>query len=193
MEKTNCYRGQIRPDENIIFVFGSNTQGRHGAGAAKYARNYFGAVYGQAEGLQGHSYAIVTKDLTAKDYGRRSIPPEQITEGIRKMYACAAANPGLLFCVAYRNAPDSFTLNGYSGREMMLMFRKAGEAPSNVLFSEEWAETGILSDPSKGNTMSKEEVKYRYEMNDEGGQITFDDCAECAIAWGLTKTRTPCG
>ena len=47
-----------------IFVFGSNTEGRHGAGAALYARQHHGAIYGQARGLQGNSYAIVTKDLS---------------------------------------------------------------------------------------------------------------------------------
>lgn len=45
-----------------VFVFGSNLAGRHGKGAALYARQHHGAVYGQAEGLQGSSYAIPTKD-----------------------------------------------------------------------------------------------------------------------------------
>lgn len=46
--------------ENSIFVFGSNTAGRHGAGAAKYARIHFGAEYGNGVGLQGQSYALPT-------------------------------------------------------------------------------------------------------------------------------------
>jgi hypothetical protein len=46
-----------------IFVFGSNTEGRHGAGTALAAKNKHGAKYGQAKGLQGNSYAIVTKEL----------------------------------------------------------------------------------------------------------------------------------
>ena len=44
-----------------VFVFGSNLEGRHGAGAALHAKKYFGAVYGQGEGRQGNSYAIPTK------------------------------------------------------------------------------------------------------------------------------------
>ncbi|MBS6796035.1 MAG: hypothetical protein KH215_00090 [Coprobacillus sp.] len=32
--------------DNQIFVFGSNTQGKHGKGAALLARNKFGAIYG---------------------------------------------------------------------------------------------------------------------------------------------------
>ena len=60
------YRGNIYPDEeqpNTIFVFGSNPEGRHGAGSAKIAMNYWGAVYGQGEGLQGRSYALPTTEL----------------------------------------------------------------------------------------------------------------------------------
>lgn len=45
---------------NQIFVFGSNLQGAHGGGAALAAYNYFGAIWGQGVGLQGHSYAIPT-------------------------------------------------------------------------------------------------------------------------------------
>lgn len=44
-----------------IFVFGSNVLGRHGKGAALTAKQKYGAIYGQSEGLQGNSYAIVTK------------------------------------------------------------------------------------------------------------------------------------
>jgi hypothetical protein len=46
---------------NAVFVFGSNLAGRHGAGAAKVARERYGAVQGEGEGLQGRSYAIPTR------------------------------------------------------------------------------------------------------------------------------------
>ena len=46
-----------------IFVFGSNRQGGRGAGAALHALRHCGAIPGMAEGLQGDSYAIVTKEL----------------------------------------------------------------------------------------------------------------------------------
>jgi hypothetical protein len=44
----------------MIFVFGSNLKGIHGAGAAAFAYSHRGAVWGQGEGLQGDSYAIPT-------------------------------------------------------------------------------------------------------------------------------------
>jgi len=49
-------------DENEIFVFGSNGFGAHNGGAAATAVHKFGAKMGQAEGLQGQSYAINTMD-----------------------------------------------------------------------------------------------------------------------------------
>lgn len=59
----SSYTGSITPDANTIFVFGSNPEGRHGAGAAKVAREQFGAIYGQGEGLQGNAYALPTKRI----------------------------------------------------------------------------------------------------------------------------------
>lgn len=60
------YIGNIIPEPNTIFVFGSNPEGRHGAGAAKVAREKFGAIYGQGEGMQGHAYALPTKRFASK-------------------------------------------------------------------------------------------------------------------------------
>lgn len=47
---------------NLIYVFGSNEAGIHGAGAAKIANIHHGAVYGVGVGMSGSSYAIPTKD-----------------------------------------------------------------------------------------------------------------------------------
>lgn len=46
--------------ENDVFVFGSNLAGNHAGGAARIAREKFGAIMGQGAGLQGQSYAIPT-------------------------------------------------------------------------------------------------------------------------------------
>ena len=142
------YKGNITPEEDTIFVFGSNPEGRHGAGSAKVAREQFGAIYGQGEGLQGNAYALPTKDLRVlENRGYRSIPEEKITENIRKMYECAMEHPDKKFKVAYRNQPSERSLCGYSGRELMSMFRKATEGigyPDNIYFSEEWTNSGLL-------------------------------------------------
>lgn len=49
---------ELGPDD--IFVFGSNLAGNHAGGAARVARQKFGAIPGQGVGLQGQSYAIPT-------------------------------------------------------------------------------------------------------------------------------------
>ena len=52
---------RITPDfitslkENEIFVFGCRRSGRHWEGAAAFALENFGAVFGQGEGPQGRS------------------------------------------------------------------------------------------------------------------------------------------
>ena len=141
------YSGNIKPGRDIIFVFGSNPEGRHGAGSAKVAREYFGAIYGQGEGLQGNSYAIPTKDLrVTENRGYRSISEEQIVEGIKRMYKCAEEHPDKMFMVAYRNQPNERSLCGYTGAELQKCFRDAcdGNYPDNIYFSEEWTNGGIL-------------------------------------------------
>lgn len=49
-------------EDGEIFVFGSNFQGAHMGGAARVAKEKFGAVWGIGEGLQGRSYAIPTME-----------------------------------------------------------------------------------------------------------------------------------
>jgi len=133
------YTGNITRTPDTVFVFGSNPEGRHGAGAARTARLLFDAVYGQGEGLQGHAYAIPTKDLRVRENrSLRSISSEKITGSIRRMYGCAREHPHLKFKVAYRNTTQT-SLNGYTGLEMLDMFLAAGPVPDNVYFSEEWA------------------------------------------------------
>ena len=65
---TGTLPGRITPsqintlDDGVIFVFGSNYEGKHIGGAARTAKDRFGAVWGIGEGLQGKSYAIPTME-----------------------------------------------------------------------------------------------------------------------------------
>lgn len=56
-----------------IFVFGSNTAGIHGKGAALYAKTHYGAINGRGWGLQGSSFAIPTKDSQLRPLPLKSI------------------------------------------------------------------------------------------------------------------------
>ena len=64
MTQTDTRTRGARPQSPAtpIFVFGSNLAGRHGKGAALWARQHRGAVYGVGVGRTGDSYAIPTKD-----------------------------------------------------------------------------------------------------------------------------------
>ena len=46
--------------EGEVFVFGSNLQGMHAGGAARFAYERFGAEWGNGVGPQGRCYAIPT-------------------------------------------------------------------------------------------------------------------------------------
>jgi len=89
---------QFTPDEitklpkGSIFVFGSNLNGKHTGGAAKTALEKFGAIMGQATGLQGQSYAIPTLD---KDM--QKLPLESISESLDTLISFAKKNPKLTF------------------------------------------------------------------------------------------------
>ena len=74
--------------ENEIFVFGSNLAGFHGGGAAELAMEW-GAVWGQAVGLQGKTYAIPTMFKTV----------EQMKPYIDEFLVFAKAHPELKFLV----------------------------------------------------------------------------------------------
>ena len=118
---------------NQVFVFGSNTQGKHGKGAALTAKNKFGAIYGQAEGPQGQSYAIITKDLTKNTHPSRT--PEQIKEQVHNLYEYARENPDKEFLVAYSGKGTN--LNAYSNQEMADMFGSE-PIPNNIVFEQEF-------------------------------------------------------
>ena len=122
------YIGKIEKLEpNQIFVFGSNTEGRHGKGSALIAKQKFGAKYGQSIGRQGQSYAICTKNLQAKFHP--SINKENIIDQIKSLYVYANNNSHLEFFIAYSGTGTN--LNNYSPSEMAEMFSYY-DIPDNI-------------------------------------------------------------
>ena len=96
-----------------IFVFGSNLAGRHGAGAALYARKHHGAIYGKGEGLQGTSYAIPTKDFYIK-----TLPLEEIEKHVNTFLKFAKEHKELTFQIT----PIGCGLAGFKIEEIALLF-----------------------------------------------------------------------
>ena len=109
-----------------IFVFGSNLAGRHGAGAALWARQNRGAIHGQGEGLQGDSYAIPTKDERLRTIGLL-----EIWQYVEVFLDLARSRPDLNFELT----PIGCGLAGYRPDQIAPMFR---EAPSNVRLPDEF-------------------------------------------------------
>ena len=131
--------------DNEVFVFGSNPEGRHGAGAAKFALMKFGAKYWNGRGIQGNAYALVTKNLkkgyveksTGKKYdfsGERSVSLPDIRINIEELYKYATENPEKSFMIAYQ--ANSKNLNGYSDIEIFNVFNKNIEVPKNIIFND---------------------------------------------------------
>lgn len=130
MRKT--YKGPLtKMEKNQYFVFGSNTQGRHGKGSALIAKQKFGAIYGQSEGFQGQSYAIITKDISVKPYKQIVIP--DIMLSIAALYERARERPESEFYIAYSGTGTN--LNGYSPNMMAMLFNHM-EIPENIIFEE---------------------------------------------------------
>lgn len=127
------YNGLItKINKNQVYVYGANTQFRHGKGSALQALK-FGAEYGKG-GYVGNSYAIVTKDLTK--YKHPSVETWRIMEQIKDLYDFASENSNLEFLVAYSGKGKN--LNGYSNKEMARMF-SSFKIPDNITFEEDFS------------------------------------------------------
>lgn len=111
----------------MIFVFGSNLAGRHGKGAALFAREYHGAEYGVGAGRTGNSYAIPTKD-----YNIKTLPLELIKGYVDDFIEYAKANPDLKFAVTRIGCGYA----GYTDHQISPMFERV---PDNCILPEEWS------------------------------------------------------
>lgn len=109
-----------------IFVFGSNLAGRHGKGAALFARQNHGAIYGRGEGLQGQSYGIPTKDRQIK-----TLPLTEIDRYVDRFINFAIAHPELTFNVTRIGCG----LAGYTDALIAPLFK---HAPINCNLPEGW-------------------------------------------------------
>jgi hypothetical protein len=117
-----------------IFVFGSNEAGRHGAGAAKCAREQHGAIYGRGVGIQGNSYAIPTKDGNLN-----SLSLYKIAVYVEKFIEFASAHPEMQFNVTRIGCG----LAGYKPIQIGPMFRKCYNM-DNVNLDNDFTDTRLI-------------------------------------------------
>ena len=106
---------------NEVFVFGSNVRGMHTGGASAFAVKNFGAQMGQAEGMQGQSYAIPTVGVSE----------DELFEAIMRFTVFAAQHPELRFLVT----PIGCGNGGWQYHVVAPMFRRAARL-QNVCLPE---------------------------------------------------------
>ncbi len=112
-EFTPDYIDTLLPKQ--IFVFGSNILGYHTGGASGTARKKFGAVWGQAEGLQGQSYAIPV------DYGKHVRKDAEVKDAVNRFIVFAKEHQELFFLVTRVGCG----IAGYHDEEMAQFFANA--------------------------------------------------------------------
>lgn len=95
-----------------IFVFGSNMEGMHGGGAARYANKNFGAEWGVGEGLTGRTYALPTME------GKASMK-----QAVEHFTSCAKEHPELTFLVTAIGCG----IAGYTPEEVAPLFKDAAQ------------------------------------------------------------------
>lgn len=110
----------------MIFVFGSNEAGIHGAGAAKYAHDKLNMRYGFSYGHCGQAFAIPTKDINVE-----TIPISRITLYVMGFLAYALGHKKMTFQVTRIGCG----LAGLTDDQIAPLFKGA---PDNCQFDEAW-------------------------------------------------------
>lgn len=118
---------------SIVFVFGSNLAGRHGAGAAKYAVEHYGAEYGIGFGRTGNAYAIPTKDSNL-----RTLPLDTIEHYIKNFVQYARTCGDTKFLLT----PIGCGLAGYRRDQIRPLIEKY-DPPDNVILTKEWNDPDV--------------------------------------------------
>ena len=145
-----------------VFVFGSNMNGNHAGGAAKTAVEKFGAIEGQAEGMQGESYAIPTLGKNME-----KLPLEDISKSIDRLYQYADEYPHLEFYVTKLG----LGIAGFKEKEIAALF-KAKETPFNVVLPQEFS---LI----KGFKGFDKDMKCKDMQFEEGKSFHQDGNIEC--------------
>jgi hypothetical protein len=115
--------------EGEIFVFGSNAQGIHGAGAARIAAKMFGAKPGVGAGFTGQCYAIPTRSYKAGKL--KTMPLHFIIPHVKNFLGDASYTMDKTYLVTKIGCGYA----GYTPADIAPMFKGA---PSNVVLPKEF-------------------------------------------------------
>ena len=112
----------LEPDE--IFVFGSNREGQHWGGAARFAYDHFGAEWGVGEGINGQCYALPTMDGDLR----------KLRKAVNNFIDVAEFNNHIRFLVT----PVACGIAGRKPEEVAPLFRRAVGLPNVFLPQSFW-------------------------------------------------------
>lgn len=115
-----------RLKKNQVFVFGSNLAGMHLVGAAKTAKEKFGAIEGVGEGWIGKSYAFPT--LNEKFKQRTD---KHLKRSVEKLFRCANLNKYYQFLLTKVGCG----IAGYEENYMKSLFK---DSPDNIIKPDGW-------------------------------------------------------
>lgn len=117
-------------NNNEVFVFGSNESGFHGRGAAKTAMQW-GAIYGQAYGLQGKTFAIPT----VKKFIKGKLEINKIADYVNRFIDFTKTRKDLDFLVTEIGCG----LAGYSVSDIAPLFKECNDL-DNVYLPKSFVE-----------------------------------------------------
>jgi predicted NAD-dependent protein-ADP-ribosyltransferase YbiA (DUF1768 family) len=188
------YSGKVTSlQPNQIFVFGSNPLGINGnpskgtGGAALVAYRIAGVKQGEKMDNRlsdsGKAWGITTVTSPGK---KKSKTPQEIIEGVKKLYEYAKENPTKEFLVSDYSGTN---LNGYTGQEMADMFINAGPIPSNIVFNENFDKL-ITTQPSTNLPGSDIKINI-YAGTGENAELS--NFADRAVTLNGQTFRTPEG
>lgn len=113
-------------DKNQIFVFGSNLAGAHTGGAARQARESFGAEEGVGEGMTGRCYAFPTLDGRLNQRSNACIE-----KSVVRLYECCLGNPESEFLLTKVGC-------GIAGMDEEYMRSLFENPPKNLIPPDDW-------------------------------------------------------
>lgn len=116
-------------EPNEILVFGSNTAGRHGLGAALQARLQWGAELGVGEGFTGQCWAFPTLDGSNGQLSQ--LPIEAMQASRDRLYDACTQHADKIFLLTKVGC-------GLAGYPEELMRGLFANPPANLILPLDW-------------------------------------------------------
>jgi len=171
---------ELRPNE--IFVFGSNLGGFHGGGAAKLAKDKFGAVMGVGEGITGNCYALPTKDKNIE-----TLPIGEIHKSVEVLYQYARGNSNTHFLITAVGCG----LAGYTAKDIAPMFEPFVHL-NNCSLPQSFIDI-IFPPKIRGYKVMDSKMKCRgYQFTMNKVHKTYGDIKACVNGFHFCKKLVDC-